>query len=250
MLATSSRRETDIPKSPRGLPIWGAYPSFGPYVLERLSQTTSYDLARSAAELKKLGGKRLGQPEQVSPTTGGLALRLENGDRWNRWPGVSVTRDLQGDCEITVSYRDLAIQAGENGWGACLTLQVSLGDPQESSVEISVRKNGAGEPKTQGSLRRKMPDGQRSSLDLDAITGRNAAGLLRLVRQGGRVHCLVSDGDNETFRLIHSLTISSAPIRQISVQAKSSDTAGQVNAVVSDLTVTRITHIANNTHRE
>jgi tetratricopeptide (TPR) repeat protein len=226
---------------PKTLPAveeqYAAYPSSGPYVLEGLPQTTSYDLAGSTAELEKLGGKLLGQAEQVSPAAGGLALRLENGDQWNRWPGVSVTRDLQGDCEITVSYRDLAIQAGENGWGACLALQVSLDDPQESSVEISVRKNGAGEPKTQGSLRRKMPDGQPSSLDLDAITGHNAAGRLRLVRQGGRIHCLVSDGDEETFRLIHSLTIGSAPIRQISVQAKSSDTVGQVNVVVSDLTI-------------
>lgn len=216
-----------------------AYPEDGPYSIAESEdvKTDRYDLKKPIEELKADGLHILGAKEQTAVGEKGLNLKMTDGATWAKWPGISRRDPIDGYCEITVSYSNLDIKPVASGWGDSLVLQIALDDPQETVVEVAVLKNADGQARTRGGIRKKLPDGQFSTLDLDTITGHNASGRLRLVRDGGRVHCLVAEGESKTFQLIHSLTVGPANIRSFSVQAKSSDDQGAVSAVLSDLTV-------------
>lgn len=215
-----------------------AYPTSGPYAMSESEEVKvdAYELAGSISDLEKQGLALLGRKDEVKGDESGLKLELTNGSSWANWPGIARRQKIEGDCEITVSYSGLDIKPVASGWGDSLNLQISMDDPQTTTVEISVGKNGKGETQKRAAIRRKMPDENASSFDIESATGHSTSGRLRIVRDGGRLHCLVADGESNTFQLIQSYTVGTAIIRSVSVQAKSSDDQGAVSATISDLT--------------
>ena len=82
--------------------------------------------------------------------------------------------------------------------------------------------------------RRKVLDGQFSTLDTDRVSGHNACGRFRLVRTGGRLYV---GGDNETFDPGDRETAGMAATQTMFVYAAGSDDKGSVSAIISQLTV-------------
>jgi hypothetical protein len=220
-----------------------AYPAGGPYAMHNSTPDkmtefnfTGSDL-RTVEDFDSQGLSRLGDKDQISSTKEGFNLELRNATDWDRWPGIALTKSIEGDFEVSVRYDGLEFQPVESGWGVSFCLQVGLDDAQESTVELHVQTNAEGKELTMASIRRKIPGDEFETLDIETLTGHSKEGWLKMVRRGGRIHCLVADGEEGNFRLIHSLTVGDAKIRSLSVQAKSSDDKGEVKVVVKSLSL-------------
>ncbi len=216
-----------------------AYPAEGPLVMseEQVDEQIVIPLGQSPEELKAAGLRMLGPQTQMAVDDNALSINHRQGGEWAKWPGLAMDRKFDRDLEFTVDFADLQFQPVEQGWGTILGLSMELDDAQASKVEVAVSANTHGQVVTRGSLRRKLPSGQASTVEHEVITGGPVSGKLRLVRRGTRIHCLLASGPEQPFQLIHSLTIGDANVRQLAIQAKTSDDKGEVAAKLKHMTI-------------
>jgi len=136
------------------------------------------------------------------------------------------------DCKITVDYRDLRLNAAKQGYGVASSLAANLDDAESSVIECAAKIGNLKEDVLNGSLRRKSPLGAYINPEFINLTGSSPVGRLRLIRQGGMIHCLHANTQSNDFRLIHNAAIGSSNTASISMEAKSSDDVGQVDVIV------------------
>jgi hypothetical protein len=179
----------------------------------------------------------MGPAERLTPVERGMNIVLRDAKELASWPGLVLRRTIAGDCDATVSFSGLDIQPVKTGWGVAFGLTITMDAPQRTQVECRVLRHARGGLAVDAAQRPVLPDGQQSTIYTRRMTVSGTDGRLRLIRQGGEIHCLMSMGDGAPFQSIDSFPVGNAPIRDIAIQAKSSDGAGQVNVVAKELMI-------------
>lgn len=146
-------------------------------------------------------------------------------------------RRIEGDVEISVDYHNL--QSGEikQGWGSSLLLEVDFDDDYDSRLNLGVGRDSDSKPKTLAQLRRSLTDKASVGVDLDVIGEASDSGVLRMVRHGGRIHCVFATGPDQPFQLLHSMTVGDAAIKSVSVRARGSHKSAELSGEVGELII-------------
>lgn len=217
-----------------------AYPAGGPYQLaeEQVAQETTLPLGRPLPELEAEGLKVIGPADHLKVVGNRLQVHVREAEPDPKdWPGLEFSRQIEGDVEITLDYQNVKFQKAESGWGTSLDLAIGLDDPSQTQVVLGVGQNSDLTPKSIAMLRRNLSGKGAFSVDQDLISEVAETGRLRLVRRGGRVHCLISSGVDQPFRLLHSVTAGDAPISSIRIWAKASEKTGELSAELGQLII-------------
>ncbi|WP_158265343.1 DUF1583 domain-containing protein [Blastopirellula marina] len=215
-----------------------AYASEGALTqIEPIGQATELKLGQSIDALKQEGLNVLGPEEMFSVEDDKLAWKLSQGGTWGRWPGVEKTVSLTGDTEITLDFHDLKLKNPKEGWGCNLSLVIHLDDAAKTTIDNLVGVTAKGEAVNAASVRCNFPGKEGATIQFEAIPENAPSGKLRLVRRGGRVHCLSSWGDDQPYQLIASFTVGEAKIRKISVRAKASDDNAEVSCAIGSMVI-------------
>ncbi|MEX1042272.1 MAG: DUF1583 domain-containing protein [Pirellulaceae bacterium] len=217
-----------------------AYPAGGPYPLpkDQVAQETTVPLGRPLAELEADGLKAVGPADHMTVVGNRLRVYVHKAEPDPKdWPGLELFRQIEGDVEITLDYHNLKFQKAESGWGTTLDLSIGLDDPSDSQVVLGIGQNSDLKPKSIAMLRRNLSGDGGITVDQELISEIAETGRMRLVRREGRVHCLISSGSDQPFRLLHSVTVGDAPISSIRIRAKASEETGELTAELGQLII-------------
>ena len=198
------------------------------------------DLSQSETQLGSLGLAQRGSQERRSGTAQGLQLRLSDAKTSADHPGIVFERDLAGDCEMTVVYQNIEMKPQKSGWGVSLVFQAILDDPQRTSVECNVSLDKSQQLQHTTQILRTHAGGGRHTVDQQFLHPATSSGKLRMVRRGGQIDCYIAADGSDDFRLVNSLTVGPANIREVACLAKASDEVGQVNATLTRLTIRQL----------
>ncbi len=194
------------------------------------------DLSQSESQLNSAQITFRGPSDRRQSTGEGLKLHLHDTKAWADSPGITFTQQVEGDCEVTMDYRDLRLTPHKSGWGVGLVLEVELDDLQKTRVEckLSLDKNQQAQHATQ--ILRNDAGDKSHSLEQQYLHPGNLSGSFRLVRCGGQIDCYAAAEGSEVYQHLNSVAVGPAKIRRVACTAKSSD-----DTATLDVTLTRLT---------
>ncbi len=213
-----------------------AYPAEGPFAFSDIQPTLDELLNQPHEKLKSTGIAILGPTDQVTVGDDGLHLSLHDANGYPTWPGITRRKKIQGDFELTVDYRDVEFSPNKEGWGINSGISMAMDVPEKTIVSclLSLDKSGKLAYRTQ--VARSALDGGNRTYDQIVIGDASTSGRLRMVREGGQVHCLVAPAGAEQFRLLASFAVGDAAVSSFSYQNRCSDAAGRSEATLERLT--------------
>lgn len=195
------------------------------------------DLTLPADTLKSMQIAFRGPEDRRSASAEGLQLQMHDSKQWSDNPGISLKRPIDGDCEITIGYKNVSIVPQKKGWGVSLVFDVVLDDEQQSRIECNVSLNSSRQLRYTTQMLRTTPNGGHRTIDQQFVSPAAASGKLRLVRRGGQIDCLVASEDSDQFRLLNSIAVGNAGIREVNCGGKGSDDVARVDVTLTNLTV-------------
>ena len=214
-----------------------AYPSGG--VLDvgdrSVAQTLTLDLARPEAELKQDGLEILGPAGLTSVTNNTMLMKVENAEAIEGWPQVSYDKQIKGDFDATIDFKDLSLSGVEKGFGVGFDLDCILNDPEETNIAIGIQGDKEGEQFTKAMLSYLLPDDKRTTVKLKSKQS-PTSGRLRLSRRGQQIHCLFAPEDKE-FELIESYIVAKDSVKRLRIIAKCSDKDATMEVKLGQLVV-------------
>ncbi|MCA9048161.1 MAG: DUF1583 domain-containing protein [Planctomycetaceae bacterium] len=199
--------------------------------------TLDADLSQPADQLQQSAITVFGPKDRRITSPVGLELHMHNSKKWEDNPGISVKRPIEGDCEITVDYTSLNISPQKSGWGVSLVFDMLLDDPQQSRSECNVSLDGNRQLVYKSQLLRNLPGEGHHTVDHQVLHSAAANGSLKLVRQGGEIRCYAAAEDSDSFRLLNSIAVGDAKIREINCGAKASDDVARLDVTLHRLTI-------------
>jgi hypothetical protein len=183
-------------------------------------------------KLNESGWRRVGAEESLKPTEKGLRANMTKAKDSSRWPGLEYSKKLAGDGTIEISFSDLALKQGKEGWGVNSGVFLKLDDPEESEIEIVLIQFAEGDRSVQTVLRRKNPLGENVAVQRVAYeVGKIVEGRLRIERVGNRFDLMMGKSPTDDCELVDQVTTNNAPIRSVSLQSRGSDDEGEINIV-------------------
>ena len=218
-----------------------AYPAGGPMQFAAVEGTEDFPLS-SVEAVRKEGWKTLGDKDSIADEEDGLRIQLtkSEGEGERKWTGLQLNEQIIGDFEATVAFRDLQMKRNEEGWGICFGLQATTAD---GMTEVSVALDEKEKLFAKSIWQYKLPNGKQQT-NFHRRSKEFRSGRLKLVRNGGSMHCLIAPAEGD-FQLLQTFDIGTSPVREISVQNKCSDNVGEIDVVVSKLTLSKQKNITS-----
>ena len=195
------------------------------------------DLTLPAEKLKSMQIALRGPEDRRTATAEGLQLQMHDSKQWSDNPGISLKQPIHGDCEITVAYKNVSILPQKTGWGVSFVFDVVLDDERKSRIECNVSLNSQQQLRHTTQLLRNTLAGGHQTVDQQFLTPAAASGRLRLVRRGGQIDCLAAAEDSDQFRLLNSIAVGNAGIREVNCGGKGSDDVARVDVTLTNLTI-------------
>ncbi|WP_345682688.1 DUF1583 domain-containing protein [Novipirellula caenicola] len=214
-----------------------AYPAEGPFALNAPSSTLDVSLDQPLEKLKSIGINVLGSANQFAVGDDGLRITQQDSDGYPTWPGIARWKKVHGDMEVTVDYRDVEISPNQDGWGINTGLSLSMDDPEKTRVDCQLSLNKDAQLVYRAQIARYMADGKNHTYDSVTISNASKSGRLRMVREGGQIHCLVAPAEAAPFRLLASFAVGDTAISGTFFQSKCSDSVGRSEITLEKLTI-------------
>ena len=211
-----------------------AYPPGGPMQLAAVDSTKEFAFS-SLDEAEANGLRPLGPTDSITAAQGGLRIQLRKAEGHREWTGLRFGERVEGNFEGIVDFRDLQITPNKDGWGVGFALHARTEDG--SMVEVSISLNDRTEPIAKSVWQYKLPSGQVHT-DVQVRSKEFMSGRLKLVRDGGSMHCMIAPVEGD-FHLLRTFAIGNSPVQEIAIQNKCSDNVGEIDVVVSKISLSR-----------
>ncbi|MFV1963987.1 MAG: DUF1583 domain-containing protein [Pirellulaceae bacterium] len=236
----------------RNLVYRGDWPKTLPPVeqqqLARLSETSRltdgsepkvFDLSATVEELEATGLLANAPPDRITTVEQGTRMLLKEANGWDTWPRLTFRQPIEGDCIITLDYKDLAMTPAKEGWSS-FALYAGVGGNAGIWVEASIGMNSSGAMNVK-SIRRHKTLANKDKHDGRYLPSRVDSGRLRLVRMGSLISTYYAELRSDDFQLMEMHPVGDDPIRDIMIKCASSDSAATIDVVANRLTIQRRT---------
>jgi Flp pilus assembly protein TadD len=215
--------------------------AYGPAGAFPLAEVTGskqvFDLAKPLAELAAVGVMPMGPSERITAVAGGTRLELENAPDYTRWPGLIFKQPISGDFDVTLDFAKLQLAKVAEGWGTGASFKVEFDVPHHWA-EVGVYIDGGGHEQLRCTFAHKRVNG---SIEYDSRNwnAHYEAGRMRMIRQGGLLHCLYAPQGTDEFRLLETYAVGDVPVAQFKLENVASDAQAKVDIVAGKVTLIR-----------
>ncbi|MCC7336239.1 MAG: DUF1583 domain-containing protein [Pirellulaceae bacterium] len=195
------------------------------------------DLSQPPSQLESMHITFRGPADRRKTSEDGLTLHLHDNKSLEDSPGIAYTEPVEGDCEVTIAYRDLDMTPHKSGWGGGLVLEVELDDLQKTRVQCNVSLDENQQVQHTTQVLRQDANDESHAIDQQFLHPGNLSGSLRLVRCGGQIDCYAAADGIEEYQHLNSVAVGSAKIRTVACTAMSSDDAAKLDVTLTRLTI-------------
>ena len=195
------------------------------------------DLSQSESELESAHLTFRGPGDRRQTMDAGLTLNLHDNKDWADSPGIVFKEPIEGDCDVTIAYRDLDLTPQKSGWGVALVLEVELDDLQKTSVRSNLSLDVNQQTQHVTEVSRNHAGDESHAIDQQVLHPGNRSGRLRIVRRGGQMDYYIAADGSEEFQHLNSIAVGSAKIRQVACTALSSDDVAKLDVTLTRLTI-------------
>jgi hypothetical protein len=151
--------------------------------------------------------------------------------------GIVLRTGFQGDFEITMEYEILQVEPPTGGYGAGVSLHITMVSYTKEAATIGRLVGSDGVPFFM-SHRATTPDGgKREHSGGERIPAPSASGKLRLIRSDSTLTYLVADGNSEEFTEIYATDLGMDDIDAVRFAADNGGSPTLVDVLIKSVSV-------------
>ena len=170
----------------------------------------------------------------LQPRPEGLLFNLPTGYQLNA-VGISPRFQIRGDFEITASYEVPAWKYPESGYGMGPSLYLKMHDEQESAIILGRLLRPKHKHVFSATL--STTGDSKRNYDVKLYDAKSDSGQLKLIREGGLLKFLVSDGENASFRELREVELGTADVDLLRLGVQQSEIKTPVQVLWKELTL-------------
>ena len=176
-----------------------------------------------------------GASKYVTAAPEGVSIKLPTGHSQLPPIGFGTRIPVRGNFEITVAYENLEVENPTSGYGAGVSLYVTMDSPNKEAASLSRQLN----PKD-GEIylahRAVSRAGSKRIHETESIVARSRTGKLRMARVGNTLYYLVAEGAGE-FQPLHQMDCGTDELNFIRVAADAGGSSAAVSVRITELRI-------------